>query len=87
MAHLYYSHSVNRRGILRAVLSAEEARCLLKGHAVKYVGAQFPAGEPEAKSDFAVLCISETESAGGWQAGFYLFDENLTQVDEALQAK
>jgi len=38
MANVYYTHPSNRLGILRAVLSTEEGRCLLDNHPAQYFG-------------------------------------------------
>jgi hypothetical protein len=86
MANLYYSQSVNRQGTLRAVLSSHEARCLLSGHPAQYVGLQFPATNQEPGVDFALLRIFEEEANEEWRAGFYRFDDDLTRMEEAIQA-
>jgi hypothetical protein len=36
--------------------------------------------------DFAVLRIFEGEMSGEWQAGFYVFDDDLAQIDESVRA-
>jgi hypothetical protein len=86
MANLYFCQSINRSlGILRAVLSREESKNLLGQHFADYSGQQFPTPKPDA-SDFAVLRIFDEESEGEWSAGFYRFDADIMQIEEALQA-
>lgn len=86
MANLYYSQSVNCQGTPRAVLSSNEARCLLNGLPAQYVGQQFPATSQEPGPDFALLRIFEEEMNEEWRAGFYRFEDDLTQMEEAVQA-
>jgi hypothetical protein len=85
MANLYYSHSYNRRGVLRAVLSSDEGGSLLRGHSARYARLQFPTGQ-DTELDFAVLRIFEGEMSEEWQAGFYVFEGDLAQIEEAVQA-
>ena len=88
MPNLYFCQSINRNvGILRAALSWEEGKKLLDRHLVHYVGQQFPTPNPDSASDFAVLRIFDEESDEEWRAGFYRFDADIMQIDEALQAR
>jgi hypothetical protein len=86
MANIYYSHPSNRRGILRAVLSSQESRCLLRQHSVHYAGQQFPATDQNRRADFAVLRILEGEGSVDRRVGFYLFDEDIMQIEEVVQS-
>jgi len=85
MANIYYSYSSNRRGILRAVLSPEQVRIMLKEHSVRSAGHQFPTAALTSKDDFAVLQVFELEASEELAAGFYLFDEDITQIEEEIQ--
>ena len=85
MANLYFCQSINRNvGILRAVLSWEEGKKLLGQHLVHYVGQQFPTSNPDSACDFALLRIFNEESNEQWRAGFYRFDADIMQIEEAL---
>lgn len=86
MANLYYSQSVNHHGTLRAVLSSDEARCLLTGRSAQYVGQEFPRKGQEPGVEFALLRIFEGEMNEKWRAGFCRFDDDLTRMEEAVQA-
>lgn len=87
MANLYFCQSINRSlGILRAVLSWEESQRLLAQHRAEYVEQHFPTPNPDTASDFAVLRIFDEESNEEWRAGFYSFDADIMQIEEALQA-
>jgi hypothetical protein len=83
MANIYYSYTNNRRGVLRAVLSSEEGRCLLSELPARYAGHQFPTGH-DSKVDFATLRIFDGEDKEHCP-GFYLFDANLMRIEEAVQ--
>jgi hypothetical protein len=85
MANIYYSGSLNRLGTLRAVLSSEEGRRLLKAHSAHYVGQQFPT-DPKPGVDFAVLRVFDAEVNPEWRAGFYLFEDNIVRIEEAVQS-
>lgn len=86
MPNIYYCQSINRgSGILRAVLSWEEGTKLLKLQPVQYAGPQFPTTTPGQKVDFAVISILEAEPNEEWHPGFYRFDANLVQIEEAVQ--
>ena len=62
MPNIYYCQPINRgSGMLRAVLSGEEAGSLLKQHTSHYAGQQFPAAAQGRAADFAVLRIFEKE--------------------------
>ena len=85
MANIYYSNALHRHGSLRAVLSSEEGMRLLKEHSAHYVGKQFPAS-PSPGVDFAVLRVFEGEMNAEWCAGFYLFEDNILRIEEAVQS-
>ena len=87
MANLYFCQSINRKlGILRAVLSWEESQRLLLLHSSEYVGQQFPTSNLDRASDFAILRIFDEESNGQWRPGFYSFDADIIQIEDALRA-
>jgi hypothetical protein len=87
MPNIYYSQSIKRGScILRAVLSWEEGRSLLKLHSVHYAGQQFPTTDQGRAADFAILRIFEEELDEDWRAGFYHFDADIMRIEEALQA-
>ncbi len=86
MANVYYSHPSNRLGILRAVLSTEEGRCLLAKHSAQYVGQQFPTACQDPRPDFAVLRIFEGEVSKQCRGGFYLLEEDILQVEEEVRS-
>ena len=83
MANIYYSYTNNRRGVLRAVLSSEEGRCLLSELPTRYTGQQFPTGR-DSNVDFAALRIFDGED-NEHRPGFYLFDANLMRIEEVMQ--
>lgn len=72
---------------MRAALSWEECKKLLDQLLVHYVGQQFPTANPNNASDFVVLRIFDEESNEQWRAGFYRFDADIMQIDEALQVR
>jgi hypothetical protein len=86
LANIYYSHSVTPKGILRAVLSSEEGRYLLKEHSSQYFGQQFPAAGQSPGVDFAVLRIFDGEMSEECRAGFYLFDEDVIRIEGAVHS-
>jgi hypothetical protein len=86
MANIYYSRSVSRQGILRAVLSSEEGRYLLKEYSAKYAGQQYPTTGQRSGVDFAVLRIFEGEMTEQWRAAFYLFDDDVIRIEGAVQS-
>ncbi len=87
MPNLYYCQSTNRSlGILRAVLTWDQGRSLLSQHAVHYAGQQFPTTARDRAADFAVLRIFDEELDEEWRAGFYRFDADIMQIEEAVQA-
>jgi hypothetical protein len=86
MANIYYSHSANRQGTLRAVLSSDEGKFLLNGHSAQYTGPQFPTMGQNMGVDFAVLRVFEGEMSQQWRAGFYRFDEEIIRIEEAVRA-
>lgn len=71
--------------MLRSVLSSEEAKTLLKLQSGQYVGSQFPTMAQNQRVNFAVLRIFNGEILE-WRAGFYCFDAEITDVEEALRA-
>jgi len=86
MPNIYYCQSGKRGwGMLRAVLSLEEGKSLLKLHAPQYVGQEFPTSAPDPAADFAILRIFDEEPNQEWRAGFYRFDADLTRFEASLQ--
>jgi len=86
MANVYYSYPSNRRGILRAVLASEAARFLLKGYPHKYVGLEFPLAGVHEREDIAVLRVFPSEPDAEFQPGYYVLDEDIMYIEEALQS-
>lgn len=86
MANIYYSHPSNRRGVLRAVLSTEEGKSLLKGHSAQYAGRDFPTMVREPDGDFAILRLFEGEVTEQWRPGFYWFHEDILRIEEVVQS-
>jgi hypothetical protein len=86
VANIYYSSAGNHLGVLRAVLSSEEGRCLLGEHAARYVGQQFPAAGHDSEVDFAVLRIFEGEQNKEYCPGFYVFGDNLIRIEDAVKS-
>jgi hypothetical protein len=86
MANVYYSHSTNRQGILRAILSSEEGRFLLNEYSAQYVGQQFPTAGRDPGVGFAVLRIFEGEVSAELRVGFYLFDDDVIRIEEAVRS-
>ena len=86
MANIYYSQPANRRGILRAVLSLEGSRNLLKQHVIRYAGKQFPTASQSPRVDFAVLQVFDGETNGEWKSGFYQFDDDIMQIEATVQS-
>jgi hypothetical protein len=87
MPNIYYCQPSNRGcGILRAVLSREAGRSLLKQHSFHYAGPQFPTTAQDRATDFAVLRIFDEELGGEWRAGFYRLDADIMRIEEAVQA-
>jgi hypothetical protein len=85
MANVYYSYPSNRRGTLRAVLSPEQVRVMLKEHSTRCAGKQFPMTAHTTNDDFAILQVFEVEASKEYAAGFYLFDEAIMQIEEELR--
>jgi hypothetical protein len=87
MPNIYYCNGLanNGLGTLRAVLSWEETRDLLKLRSVEYAGLQLPTTAQGRVSDFAVLRILDEERDDRWQVGFYSFDGNILQIEEWVQ--
>jgi len=71
--------------MLRAVLSGEEAKSLLKLQTAHYTGLEFPKMTPDRKADFAVMRIFETELHGEWRAGYYCFEADVDGIEVAIQ--
>jgi hypothetical protein len=85
MANVYFSSSLNRQGALRAVLSSKEGVSLLEKFSNSYAGHNFPT-EFNGRPDFAVLRIFDGEANKEWRSGYYLFDQEIMQVEEAVQS-
>jgi hypothetical protein len=85
MANVYFSSSLNRQGALRAVLASKEGVSLLENFSNSYAGQNFPT-EFNGRPDFAVLRIFDGEANKEWQSGYYLFDQDIMQVEEAIQS-
>ena len=86
MPNLYFCqpHAQNQ-GMLRAVLSPEDAKRLIGSHGAKYVGEKFPTvGTGDRNKDFAVLGFSPAEAKGGWQPGYYCFEADLMELNNQL---
>jgi hypothetical protein len=71
--------------MLRTVLSWEQAKDLLRLLPANYVGLQFPATIRDRKNDFAALRVFKAESDKEWWVGFYCFDADITEIEEAMQ--
>ena len=84
--NIYYCNGLanNDLGILRAVLSWEECRSLLKLFSVQYAGLQFPTMTQQDQG-FAVLNLLKGELDDTWRVGFYSFDADLLQIEEWIQ--
>jgi hypothetical protein len=87
MPNIYYCNGLanNGLGMLRAVLSWEESRNLLKLCSVQYAGLQFPTMAQGRASGFAVLRILDEERSDKWQVGFYSFDCDILHIEEWVQ--
>ena len=87
MANIYYCHPISKgSGILRAVLSAQEANHILSEQSACYVGQEFPKPPEELISDFAVIRLSGEGLEEKWQDGFYRFEAEITVIEDAVQA-
>ena len=86
MANIYYSYSDNRTGVLRAILSSEEGRWLLKAHSAKYAGHQFPSTDHNSEGSFAVVRIFEGEGSEEWRVGFYFLHDDMMRIEEAVHS-
>jgi hypothetical protein len=87
MPNIYYCNTVPPKiSILRAVLSWEEGKNLLKLLSVRYVGMLFPKMAEGQAADFAVLRVFDKEPVDPWQAGFYTLDGDLARIEDAVQA-
>ncbi|MGB9432793.1 MAG: hypothetical protein WBQ89_11165 [Candidatus Acidiferrum sp.] len=85
--NIYYCQATGcGPGILRAVLSTEQSRCLLSKRSAKYAGQQLPAAAHNQIVDFAVLRVFDKELGDQWESGFYRFDADLSMIEESLQA-
>jgi hypothetical protein len=58
----------------------------LSEHPVLYAGQQFPTMRENQNFDFVVLRIFDEELGKKWQAGLYLFDEDIAKIEQAVQA-
>jgi hypothetical protein len=87
MPNIYYCQPSKRGwGMLRAVLSLDEGKCLLKLHTSHYVGLEFPAPTVDSPADFAILRMLDEEPKGGYLVGFYRFDADIGRIEEAVRA-
>jgi hypothetical protein len=86
MANIYYSYPSNRRGILRAVLSSEVARWLLKVLLGKYAGQEFPTDQPGQRDDFGVVRMLEGEANAEFQVGFYVLDQEIMHIEAEVRS-
>jgi hypothetical protein len=87
MSNIYYCQpSKHGWGMLRAVLSLEEGKRLLKLHTSRYVGQEFPVSTLDSAADFAVLRIFDEEPNDGWRVGFHRFDAELGRIEETVRA-
>jgi hypothetical protein len=82
MANVYFSSSLNRQGALRAVLSSKEGVSLLEKSSNSYAGHNFPT-EFNGRPEFAILRVFDGEANKEWRSGYYLFDQDIIQVEEA----
>jgi len=85
MANVYYSHPSTRRGILRAVLSSDKAGAILEAFSARCAGHQFPMTTHTTNDDFAILQVFEAEAREEYGAGYYLFDEDLEQIEMRMR--
>jgi hypothetical protein len=85
MANVYFSYRSNRRGALRAVLSSEEGISLLEKFSNSFAGHNFPT-EFNDRPDFAILRVFDGEANREWRSGYYLFNQDIMQVEEAVQS-
>jgi hypothetical protein len=86
MPNLYFCqpHAQNQ-GMLRAVISPEDARRLIGSVEARYVGEKFPTvGPVDQCKDFAVLSFSPAEAQGEWRPGYYSFDADLMELNAQL---
>jgi hypothetical protein len=86
MPNLYFCqpHAQNQ-GMLRAVISVEEASRLIGSGKATYVGERFPtAGNGDQGKDFAVLGFSPAEAKGQWRPGYYSFEADLMELNAQL---
>jgi hypothetical protein len=87
MPNLYFCqpHAQNQ-GMLRAVLSMEDCGRLVRPESTTFLGDHFPAfaDAPDELQDFAVVGVGAAESSKEWQAGYYRFAANLTELNAAL---
>jgi hypothetical protein len=86
MPNIYYCNGLanNDLGMLRAVLSWEECRNLLRIFSVQYSGLQFPTMTKQDQG-FAVLNMLKGEPDDPWRIGFYSFDADLVKIEEWVQ--
>jgi hypothetical protein len=85
MANVYFSNSSNRQGALRAVLSSEEGVSLLEKFSNSYAGHNFPT-ESNDRPEFGILRLFDGEANKEWRSGYYLLDQEIMQVEEAIQS-
>ena len=83
----FYQPRSGNHGVLRAVLSWEEANQVVSIRRCSYMGDRFrdSSDHTDRSQDFAVLSIEENESNQEWQSGFYRVDASLSKLNEALR--
>jgi hypothetical protein len=83
----FYQHCAGNHGVLRAVLSWEQANQVVSIRSCFYMGDRFrdSPDQTDRFQDFAVLSIEKDESNQEWQSGFYRVDASLTELNEALR--
>jgi hypothetical protein len=86
MPNLYFCqpHAQNQ-GMLRAVISLDDAKRLIGSDGARYVGEKFPTvGTGDQGKDFAVLGFSGAEAQGEWRPGYYCFEADLMELNAQL---
>ncbi|HEY2118418.1 MAG TPA: hypothetical protein VGH37_04465 [Candidatus Acidoferrum sp.] len=53
---------------------------------IRYAGKQFPTASQGPTVDFAVLQVFDGETNGEWKSGFYQFDDDIMQIEAAVQS-
>ena len=81
---IFYQKCAGNHGVLRAVLSWEQANQVVSICSCFYMGDRFR-DSPDRFHDFAVLSIEEDASNQKWQTGFYRVNASLSELNEALR--